>query len=352
MFTLIANVLVLLINCLVLCIIFPQISAEKHLKTEPIPSQLKKSYNLAICFLCFRIAAWTLLILFVLTRYMTIAYMFYICWFPSVIIWLIFQVSKLHNIFVNTQWKLTQCTISWLIFLLIIITICYITGIACLLWYLNSVGSTYILTIHTRNYETTKFELRLFDTSIVLVLAHYIMVLILIIHVSYLFCNKLLMLTVTIRASLHRDRARMSCGKLVPVNIYIDNNDLTNKQKNMLNLIAKQTFLNFCQSLWAIIVAFTPRVWGYGSNGDEVDAVCFIIWVSLAVIFETLFVVSLWFSFAFAQKQYDVACKCCHQLFLSLCERLAVRKINKQLSSTDSQDDNINDFDYVTMDPI
>ena len=85
------------------------------------------------------------------------------------------------------------------------------------------------------------------------------------------------------------------------------------KQEASLEVITKQTLLIFFQTL-AFTIKFTILIVWYTS-----ELLTFVPYYSLNIIWP----LSLWLSFAFANKQYRILCKCCHNGLQSLCQEIA-----------------------------
>ena len=232
----------------------------------------------------------------------------------SVFIWFVFQLLRLRNSFTNTVYQLSNRIEILLIGLLIVSIIFCTIGISLWTSYLNGKHSgnnnIFYATADINSFQDGK----LYYFGSILMVANYTACAILVTLISYLFCNKLLKLTITIRHSY--------------INTTLDKfngDDLSQQQIKLLNVIAKQALLNFYPSLWGIWQACATVVsWVY------TDEMILIIISVFCVIFEVLCIFSLWLSFVFANKEYMIICGCCHTKFLSAFERIAVKSIHSQ----------------------
>ena len=103
---------------------------------------------------------------------------------------------------------------------------------------------------------------------------------------------------------------------------------VTPEQQVFLNVIAKQTLLS-CFQTTIFFYVFNEIIGTFDGWG--------VIYYILYVFMRSLWILCMWLSFVFAQKQYDFCCNRCHKCCLKCCIKLAENSIHhnmKQQSQT------------------
>lgn len=106
-------------------------------------------------------------------------------------------------------------------------------------------------------------------------------------------------------------------NQMIPQNTIVS---VTLKQQAFLNIIAKQTLLSCFQTLIFFYV-FNEIIGTFDEWG--------VVYCILYVFMRVLWILSMWLSFIFAQKQYKFFCGCCHKFCLKCCVNLAKNSIQR-----------------------
>ena len=252
-----------------------------------------------------------------------------------------FVCYRLYVSFENTIFEISRCCI---IFLIVSLVIAILLTLTLLMTFSMVQNAT--LTIENNNdnnnndndssHHLTKWE---YYYDCIFLLAIFVVVMIPIV-VSFLFARKLFGLTMMIRESIH-----VYCVKNGNLNVTDSdsngnnkqglninefdtlsrvNSNISDRQANLLQTITKQTLLTLFQSTFCIIyligIIFVgrmshPFVWFIGNT---------LVACSTVVV-----PVCVWLSFSFANKEYFIVCKQCHEICYYCFQRLAIRQLDK-----------------------
>ena len=219
---------------------------------------------------------------------------------------LLFVGFRLINSFENSAFALGNKFMIFLIVIIIIADLLYLVyGFALYNGFGDDFGQL------ESNKDTFMQKLTLIMIIVICIL-HILSVCVM----TYLFCKKLLQLTVLIRKSTLSTNLKNNESNEAMI-------EFSSNQTKLLQLVAKQTIL-------AII------------DGSAVIVSNVIVIVVLILDFDTLFwsvslnvtdvaiAISIWFSFKFGDKYYYYFCRVCHMYSLRCCHNQAINQIKKQ----------------------
>ena len=151
---------------------------------------------------------------------------------------------------------------------------------------------------------------------------------------SFLFAKKLLAITVSLKQTI----------VLIDENNNNNNNnskygntwnsiELSLRQESMISVITKHTLLVFCQACFFVVQSVYWSVHGiYGLNGIQltIGTILYICFLAIFSIIRILWPLCIWLSFVFANKQYTLLCKICHNGCLKCFQNIAMYQLKKQ----------------------
>ena len=176
---------------------------SNKLGIDPKHGQFKVLCSLAVCILIFRIVVWMLLNVHMITENELFVLIWRLFLNLSVFIWLVFQLLRLRNTFTNTVYQLSNRIQTLLISLLITVIILCTIGLSLLtVYFRRKHSSDNNNNIFSASATITSFQdSELYYFGSISTVANYTVCAVLVILISYFFCNKLLKLTMTIRCS-------------------------------------------------------------------------------------------------------------------------------------------------------
>ena len=139
------------------------------------------------------------------------------------------------------------------------------------------------------------------------------------IHIAYLFSNKLFAITLSIRQSEMNDII------------------LSQRQDRLLNTIAKQTLLVAVETILFVMCVLLWLLWVvaiYWIGNWEVFVIVVIIDVTTFFAYLIVIPLTMWFSFAFAQTQYNYCCNRLHLLCVNWYRNSAISKLSHEMNNT------------------
>jgi len=117
---------------------------------------------------------------------------------------------------------------------------------------------------------------------------------------------------------------------------FSNNIEVSHAQRNLLNIITKQTILSTISALstqtWLIYYAPLAVIWAYGNESDRVLYSLHITSEFIVVIDCCVNAMCLLLAFAFAKPYYICLCRSYHQCCLRNCVKRTKRKIARDLS--------------------